>query len=117
MSHHKAKHENEGFSFIPEGMDTFSTILVVFIVISAAIQIIYMISPRKVKTFLEYLDYDLRVLGFPYCQNSTVMASIFTFLTVAFGLQAHFYTSDKKFHETYESQEQRQFRHRQVWAY
>ena len=45
------------------------------------------------------------------------MASIFTFLTVTFGLQAHFYTSDKKFYETLETQEQRQFRHRQVWAY
>ena len=74
-------------------MDTFSTILVVIIIISAAVQIIYMISPRKVKHFLEYLDYDNRVeqlggkrLGLPYCQNSTVMASIFTFLTVAFGL-------------------------------
>ena len=61
MSHHESKHENESFSIIPEGMDTFSTILVVLIIISAAIQIIYMISPRKVKQFLEYLDYDHRI--------------------------------------------------------
>ena len=61
MSYHKAKHENEGFSFLPEGMDFFSTILVVIIIISAAIQIIYMISPSKVKTFMEYLDFDDRV--------------------------------------------------------
>jgi preprotein translocase subunit SecG len=105
-------------------MDTFSTILVVLIVISAAIQFIYMISPRKMKQYLEYLDYDDRVevvggkkLSPPYCQNSTLMASIFTFLTIVFGFQAHFYTSDKKFYETLETQEQRQFRHRQVWAY
>ncbi len=55
--------------------------------------------------------------GFRNFRNSTLMSSIFTFLTIAFALQAHFYTADKKFHETYESQEQRQFRHRQVWAF
>jgi hypothetical protein len=85
-------------------MDTFRTILVVLIIISAAIQIIYMISPRNINQFLEYLDYDNRIeevrgkkLGFPYCQNTTVIGSIFTFLTITLGFQAHFYSSDKKF--------------------
>ena len=55
---HKLKHENEGFSLIPEGMDTFSTILVVLILISVGVQLLYIISPKKVKQFIEYLDYD-----------------------------------------------------------
>ena len=58
MSHHKAKHENDGFSFLSEGMDFFSTILVVILIILAPIQIIYMISPIKVKTFIKYLEFN-----------------------------------------------------------
>ncbi len=46
---------------IPEGMDTISSVLVAIILISAGVQLLYMISPRKLKQFLEYLDFDDRV--------------------------------------------------------
>jgi hypothetical protein len=101
-------------------MDTFSTVLVFLIIFSALIQVIYMISPRRLKNIMEHYDYD-PVLGkratlFNF-QLSQIIAMTFTFLTLLFGGQAHFYTSDKRFYETLETQEQRQFRHRQVWAY
>ena len=42
-------------------MDTISSVLVTIILISAGVQLLYMISPRKLKQFLEYLDFDDRV--------------------------------------------------------
>ena len=46
------------FNFLPEGMDTFSTVLVFIIIFSALIQFIYMISPRRLKNVMEHYDYD-----------------------------------------------------------
>ena len=47
-----------GFSVIPEGMDTFSCVLITITVISAVYQVIYMVAPRALQALLEYYDYD-----------------------------------------------------------
>ena len=34
-----------------------------------------------------------------------------------FGVQAHFFTTKLKSYETLETQEQRQFRHKEIWSF
>ena len=43
---------------MPEGLDTFSTVLLILVIISAIYQVLYMLSPQALKKVLEHYDYE-----------------------------------------------------------
>lgn len=100
----KEVHAQEGFLFLPEGMDAFSYVLASIIVLSVVAQIIYMISPRIFKVKMIDLDWHHERKGsislFSY---SGLIAIFFCLLTLLFGVQAYFYTSKLKSYETLET--------------
>ena len=58
--HHHPPHEESGLGFlIPEGLDSFNILFMSIIIVSSLIQIIYLLSPPKMKLWLENFDLEI----------------------------------------------------------
>eukprot|EP00347_Sterkiella_histriomuscorum_P009389 403341398 len=123
--HEHQKHEEGPLGFlVPEGLDSFNVLFISLIIISALVQIIYLLAPPKMKIWIE--SFDLKIVSsqgekkthgfFSSIQRSTVFATFFFLLTLLYlGQTSNFQANE---HQSYkETAEQRQFRHRQLWTY
>ncbi|CDW75246.1 UNKNOWN [Stylonychia lemnae] len=117
--HVEIEHTEGPLSFlIPEGLDAFSAVFIILIVFSALYEIIYLISPKKIKIWLEGIDQaepkepkDTRSF-----QMSTMVATLFGMLSLLFLWQTQNYKLEDQHDAFRETAEQRQFRHRQLWT-
>ena len=99
---------------IPEGLDYFNKVFNVITLVSAAIQIIYMISPRILQARFEALNHDFKKLGIFNSSFSGFFSGVFLTLMGVFYLQEYSYKTKEQLkmsEPTYETH----FRHRNTW--
>ena len=84
----------------PEGMDAFSIFFFMVIIASASYQILYMISPARIRKTLEYYDYDPASAHHSFILFRTQMSQIisfsFLFMTGLFFMQSNVLESRKE---------------------
>ena len=90
LGSHHSKHSVLGI--FPEGMDAFSIFFFLVIIGSASYQIIYMISPARIRKVMEYYDYDPASAKHPFIlfrvQMSQIIGLSFLIITGLFFLQS-----------------------------
>lgn len=105
MAHHSRKSDGIfGFlvdmDLIPEGLDSISILFIFVILISAIIQVLYMISPQTLKKIFEKIDYNEDKHGVildnakfnKKFQLSGIFGVVSLLISLLFLSQSHYYT-------------------------
>ena len=102
---------------LPEGMDAFSLFFSFVIIGSIGYQVLYMISPQRIRKIMEYYDFDSSAVRHPFIlfrvQMSQIIAMTFLFLAGLFFLQTNVLEERKE--EALSSAEQQNL-FQQVWS-